>query len=68
MTQIETITRHLKRKYLTSWQAFELYGCTRLSSIVFKLINRGYVIKKKQIKVTTRYGAIVTVTAYKIEK
>ena len=68
MTQIEIITSHLKRKYLTSWQAFELYGCTRLSSIVFKLINRGYVIKKKQVTVVTRYGTLAIITAYKIEK
>lgn len=45
MDNIKTkkILAHLKNhKTITSWEAFELFNVTRLSSIIYNLRKRGY--------------------------
>ena len=44
MTQQEEVLRHLKRKTITSFQAFDVYNITRLADVVFKLRNKGHKI------------------------
>ena len=53
---------------LTSFEAYERFGCTRLAARVLELTRKGYVFKKEPISVTTRYGAKVTVTRYTLMK
>ena len=67
-TQKEDIIKVLKKRYVSTWQAFELLGCTKLGTRVSELIQQGYSIDKKRVKVTTRYGAKVQVMKYKILK
>ncbi len=55
--QMSAIKAHLKqRKSITSMQAFELYGCTRLSAKIFNLRKAGWVIDSVPQVGETRYG------------
>lgn len=66
-TQTQAVIQLLKKRYISSWDAFEILGCTRLSARIFDLIKSGkYEIAKRDKKVTTRYGAKVIVKQYKI--
>lgn len=41
MNQTQAIKNHLEKKgFITSMQAFELYGVTRLSAIIYVLRNK----------------------------
>lgn len=53
-----------KNKSITTMQAFTDLGNTRLAVYICELIKEGYVINKKNKKVTTRYGYETTVTEY----
>lgn len=60
------ILEHLKRNgSITSKEAFELYGITRLSSIIFVLKDRGYIIETEMAQTTTRYGTTANYAVYK---
>jgi hypothetical protein len=63
MTQKETILKDLKRKKVSSWEAFSNHGITRLSSIIHTLRNDGHKITTIQDK---KKG--VTFARYKLEK
>lgn len=65
-TQKDDIIKHLKRKYLSNWDAYELLGCTKLGTRVSELKKKGFIIDKKKVNVITRYGAKVRITKYKI--
>jgi hypothetical protein len=68
-TQQAAIIKLLKKRYVSTWDAFELLGCTKLGTRVSELIQSGkYEISKRDKKVTTRYGAKVIVKQYKILK
>ena len=42
MTKIAAVYAHLKKhKYITSWEAINLYKATRLADIVYKLKQQG---------------------------
>ena len=44
-TKTSQVLNHLKKhKKITSWQAIELYRCTRLSAVIFNLKAYGYEI------------------------
>ena len=45
-----------KGETLTSYEAFKLFGCTRLSAIIFELRKSGYDIETFMIKRKNRYG------------
>jgi len=56
MSQTDTLLTHLKRKSITTFEAFEKYGMTRLSGRVFDLRNRGYsILAKPESKNGKRY-------------
>lgn len=56
MTKTRNIERHLKEKgELTSWDAFSLYGATRLSSIIFNL-RKKYDIETEMVDTKDRNG------------
>lgn len=55
--QTNAILNHLKSgKSITNKEAFELYGATRLSSIIHSLRRKGYPIHTLMVDGTTRFG------------
>lgn len=53
----QEVIKHLKRVgHITSWEAIELYGATRLAAIIFNLREKGYIIDTIQMEGTDRYG------------
>ena len=50
---------------ITSLQAIETYGITRLSAVIFNMIEDGHVFEKEQsVKVANRFGEDCRVTRY----
>ncbi len=70
MTQLEAIKNHLEKEPngLTSLEAIQLYGTTRLSGAIYKLkhIHHMDIITEYE-KVQTRYGTSV-VARYKLKE
>ncbi len=54
----EVLNHLLKKKNITSIEAIELFGATRLSAIIFKLRERGYNIVTKKEECVDRYGNV----------
>lgn len=52
---------------ITSMQAFEMFGATRLSAIVFNLRKKGYVICAENVQVKNRFGQTVNMARYTLE-
>lgn len=51
------VLKHLKRrKSITSKEAFEFYGATRLAALIFDLRKVGYRIDTLMMEGKTRYG------------
>lgn len=51
------VLKHLKvNGTITSMEAFELYGATRLSAIIFNLRKKGYNIVTEENVCVDRYG------------
>ena len=52
---------------ITSWQAIEEFGCTRLSDVIYRLRNdHGLSIKDETITVKNRNGRTVNIAKYKL--
>lgn len=69
MTKIQAIKNHLETNEagITSKEAFELYGETRLSATIYYLKhNMNLNIVGENTNVKTRYGRNVCVTTYKL--
>lgn len=65
VSQREMILKHLKKKKsITSWEAFEDFGATRLSAIIFDLRSCGFDIRDVWEEVTNRYGETVRYKRY----
>lgn len=63
------VLRHLQeRGSITSMEAFELYGATRLSAIIFNLRHKGYDIITYNIEILDRYGRECTFAKYVLKK
>lgn len=68
MTQTQAVLDILKSgDSISSLEAFQEFGITRLSSIIFSLRQRGYVITSDNIKTTNRFGSTVVFSRYKLE-
>jgi hypothetical protein len=64
-THYDRILRHLKDfGSITSWEAIEEYGCTRLSAIIYMLRQVGYIITSETISRKNRYGKTVHFAKY----
>lgn len=51
------VLKHLKKKgNITSWEAIQFYGATRLSAIIFNLRKRGYNIDSLMVEKMDRFG------------
>lgn len=53
---------------ISSMEAFELFGATRLSAIIFKLRKYGHHIINQYCKSKNRYGENVHFVKYKLVK
>ena len=63
----QAIINHIKRfGSITSKEAFELYGATRLSGIIFNLKKMGWDIVTEREQVPTRYGKNVSIARYRL--
>ena len=66
MTQADCLLRHLKKHQITTMEAYQKYGITRLASRIYDLRKEGYEIVGKMMPVKTRYGS-TTVKRYKLK-
>jgi len=68
MNQQTAILKHLQtnKRGITSKDAIEIYGCTRLSAVVKALEKKGHEINHVRETVPTRYGN-VSITRYFME-
>ena len=68
-TQTGEILRYLQtHKGITSMQAFEKFGATRLSAIIFVLKKRGFNIVTYMIDGKNRYGEPTRYAEYRLIK
>ena len=66
-TQTYDVLQYMKThpQGITSIQAIEKFGATRLSDIIYRLKNTyGYAIDSDDVEVKNRYGRTVTVSQY----
>lgn len=57
MNKHQKVKEHLlEHGSITSWEAINKYGATRLSSIIFNLRKQGYDIRTIMREDTDRYG------------
>jgi hypothetical protein len=69
-TQTESVLAHLE-KYgsITSMDAIQLYGATRLSAIIYDLRHKeGYTIETEIETVPTRHGTHSNIARYRLRK
>ena len=66
-SQKSEILRYMKsHKGITSVQAFERFGITRLADIIYTLRQEGYEIETENITKKNRYGHSVTFAKYSL--
>ena len=67
-TQMTEVLKYMEKhkRGITSVQAFELFGVTRLSDIIFRLRKLGWDIITESITVKNRYGNVTTYARYKL--
>ena len=66
-TQKSEVLRYMQTHAgITSIQAIEKFGATRLSDIIFRLRKEGYEIETEQITRKNRYGHSVTFAKYSL--
>lgn len=68
ITQQESILRYMQshRKGITSKDAFERFGCTRLAAVIKNLERKGHKIVSTRELVKTRYGS-TSIARYTLE-
>lgn len=68
-TQINAVLKYLKKhRSITSMEAFEQCGATRLPALIHDLRKRGYEINTVMIESHTRYGTPCAYAKYKYVK
>lgn len=68
-TQTDAVLAHLQEYgSITSIQAIQEYGVTRLSAVIFKLRRSGHRITTEPFQVTTRYGTKAMPVKYILKK
>ncbi len=64
-TQKHEILYHLKTENsITSWEAIQQYGATRLSGVIWGLRNEGYQIDSVDEEHKTKWGRNIKITRY----
>lgn len=65
-TQQKMILKHLQEHgEISSFEAFEMFGCTRLSAQIYALKHKGYHIGKEMVSKKNRFGGTCTFANYK---
>lgn len=64
----EIINLLRKQGYITSYEAIEKFGATRLSGIIFILRERGFGIETEMVQGKNRYGYITNYAIYRLTK
>ena len=68
-SQISEVIKHLRKyKSITSLEAIELYGATRLSSIIYILRDKGFGIETEMTQGKNRYGHVTNYAIYRLTK
>lgn len=68
-TQNKTVLEHMQRDgFITSWQAIQLYGITRLSGRIYDLRKEGYNIKSTSQVCRNKFGNTCNVARYELEE
>lgn len=68
ITKTSMVLDHLKKHgTITSMEAIENYGATRLSAIIFSLRKKGYSIETIDVKGVDRYGNNMVYGKYVME-
>ena len=57
-----------KQGYITSFEAIEKFGATRLSGIIFVLKKRGFGIETEMVQGKNRYGHSTNYAIYRLTK
>ena len=64
----QVILDHLEAdNAISSFEAFERYGITRLSAVIYELKKDGYKICSKTVKSVNRYGRAIKYSVYSLE-
>lgn len=67
-TKTNRVKKHLEKQgSITTWQAFQLYGATRLSAIIYNLRKRGYKINNNWKEEIDRNGEKTRYVEYKLD-
>lgn len=67
MTQSKRILKHLiEKQTITSMEAYDLYGITRLSARIHDLRDVGYPVVMKKKSAVNRYGKSTTFAEYSL--
>ena len=65
MNKTQLVKEHLlEHGSITSWDAINLYGETRLSDVILKLRQKGWDIRTIMVEFTDRYGNTGTYANY----
>lgn len=64
----EVIDLLRKQGYITSYEAIEKFGATRLSGIIFILRERGFGIETEMVLFKNRYGHSTNYAIYRLTK
>jgi hypothetical protein len=68
MSKENAVIEYLKRskKGITSLEAINMFGATRLSAIIFRAKERGYIIRDTFEECVDRFGNVARYKRYKI--
>lgn len=67
-TQTGEVLAHLIRHgSITTYEAYQKYGCTRLPARIFDYREMGYDIESDSLTTKNRYGNTVTVAVYRLK-
>ncbi len=66
----KAVRMHLEEKgSITTWEAIQLYGATRLSAIIYNLRHKyGMNIKSERVEFTDRFGNKATYCKYLLDR
>ena len=68
-SQLSEVVNHLRKyKKITSLEAIKLFGATRLSSIIYRLRDKGFDIETEIAYTKNRYGHSTKYAIYKLVK
>lgn len=57
ITQRDRVLQYIKaNKFITSYEAYKMIGCTQLATRISELKERGYKFKKERIKTKNMFG------------